>query len=109
MALTVTEISTFVQKTGVTLSEKRLRAGLYILERFGLVGMEKRVSQKFYFVKSDAPTRVEIRAQKGAPAIDLMAAKITVSQHYREQSASIRRERNRLYVIENFVISGAGG
>lgn len=108
MALTITEISTLVQKSGVTLSDKRLKAGLYILQRFGLVGMEKRVSQKFYFAKIDAPIRVDIRAKRGAPPIDLMAAKITVSQHYKRQSGLNRRERNRLYVIENFVISGTG-
>ncbi|TRD14609.1 retron St85 family effector protein [Palleronia caenipelagi] len=109
LALTFNEILTFLEKSGVTLSEKRLKAGLYILERFGLVGMEKRASQKFYFAKSNAPTRVEIRAQKGAPVIDLSAAKIKISQHYRKQSASTRREKNRVYVIENFVISGEGG
>lgn len=106
MALTITEISTFTQKSGITLSEKKLKAGLYILQRFGLIGIEKRVSQKFYFAKSDAPTRVEIRGLKGAPPIDLMAAKISVSQHYKRLSASSRREKNRLYVIENFVASG---
>ncbi|MCE8417594.1 retron St85 family effector protein [Rhodovulum sulfidophilum] len=105
MALTLSEISGFMKTFGIDISEKRLKASLYILQRFELIGMEKRSSQTFFFAKSDAPIRVELKGRKGGKKVDPVASKVSVSQFYRAQSRSIRSEKNRLSVIEKFVIS----
>ncbi len=105
MALTISEILEFVRTSGIDMTEKRLKASLYILQRFGLISMEKRSSQTFFFAKSDAPVRVELKGKKGGKRVDIVASKISVSQFYRLQSKSFRSEKNRLSVIEKFVIS----
>lgn len=105
MALTISEILRFMNTSGINMSEKRLKAGLYILQRFGLIGMEKRSSQTFYFAKSDAPVRVELKGRKGGKKVDPVASKVSVSQFYHRQSKSVRSEKNRLSIIEKFVIS----
>lgn len=105
MALTISEISGFMRASGVDMSEKRLKASLYILQRFELIGTEKRSSQTFFFAKSDAPVRVELKGRKGEKKVDPVASKVSVSQFYRARSKSVRSEKNRLSIIEKFVIS----
>jgi len=106
LALTKSEIISNLNSLGIGMLKKDLDAALYILQKFRLIGIEKKSSTYFYFVPTGLPKRVELYFSKVVRRFDAATIRIEVNEFYKNASKSDKKHKQRMKVIEN-AISGS--
>ena len=87
----------------IDMSNKNLNSALYILNKFNLIGVEKRSSQYFYFVPNDYTDRIDFQFSGAERRFDAASVKIEVSEYYEHASKSNPVHKRRMKVIQSLL------
>lgn len=100
-ALTVTEISNYLQLLAISYDKKMMQSAIYILQKFDLIGSRKRGRTYFYFANPLASERLSIKHVKPSVNFDYIARKLDVFGFYEAQAKEDRNFRKRNAVIKS--------
>ena len=107
LSLTKSEISTHMSGLKISHSRADLDSALYILQKFNLIGMEKKSSQYFYYVPTGLRDRIDLHFSIRERRYDTATIKIAVGEFYREAAKSDPTHKRRMKVIQSSPNGGA--
>lgn len=99
-ALTKSEIREYVERTALELHRNQIDSALYVLQKFNLIGLEKRSSQYFYYVQKGTSDRVNFAFKAdGMQRHDITSIKIAVHEFYDNAKGQDRTHRRRMNIL----------